>query len=294
MHDRQRRDAAVLARRRHTPSSNPNSRHTNQQISVQEASASNSSSNPSSSNNDNTRLAEKWIIQYHDAWSRLTLSSFYQHIEERSLNTVQFARWLLDRASISIAILEGATRISLLLNQSNSPQELPLLKIAKENAQFLAETTTLNGLDIHSQYRLSHPAKRLVELIESSTSTDSSLIVAITSIWGYMLASWQAWALCKMRGRPIPNHFKNIADYLSREDSISEIVRTQKLLDQLLSTSTDLPEIEKAGKTFEEIARRSCAVLDHTLYMGEGNHVPLCTCGRKGHYPAQCTFKSHI
>lgn len=170
---------------------------------------------------------------------------------------------------------------------------LPFVRTAEEDAQFLAELTALNGFDINSQFRLSHAAKRLVELIETSTAPDCTASVAITAVWSYMFASWQAWALCCRRGGSIPPHFDQISKFLSREDSIGQLVATQEVLDKLLASCSQ-QEYEKAGKTFEDISRRSCAVLDHTLYMGEGNHVPLCICGRKGHLPAQCTFKSHI
>lgn len=238
--------------------------------------------------------AQNWIIQYHDVWSRLTLSSFYQDLAEQSLSVSQFARWLLDRASISMAVLKAATTVSLTLTKRTGRDALPLLRVAEENTRFLVQYTTMQGLDINSQYRLSHAAKRLVDLMEASTAPDASPIVAITAVWGFMLSSWQAWALCRRRGRGLPPHFENVAQFLSREASITALVETQALLDEMLNKESTLPDFEKAGKTFEEIARRACAVLDHTLYMGEGNQVPLCVCGRKGHLPAQCTFKSHI
>lgn len=237
------------------------------------------------------RSASAWIIEHHDAWSRLTLSSFYQDLEENSLNATQFARWLLDRTSISMAVYEAATRVSLVLGPQAS---LPLLNISMQNAKWLAEYTTLNGLDINSKMRLSHAAKRLVELIETTTAPSSPPAVAITTLWGYMLASWQAWSLCLGRGRPIPREFDSIAKYISREESIQALVETQDLLDGLLNEPNATADFSKAGKTFEEVARRASAVLDQTLYMGETGHVPLCICGRKGHMPSQCTFKSHI
>lgn len=301
MHDRHQRDA-VLARRR-TPQTDPvprrpacppnppppASRDPSQQNDRPPARP------PTSTSVTPSRRADSWILQYHDVWSRLTLSSFYQDLQGTSLTPGQFARWLLDRASVSMAILEAATRandIVRMSTQHHSP--LPLHRIAKENAQFLAEYAVMNGLNINSQYRLSHAGKRLVDLIEASTAPDAPPVVAITAVWSYMFASWQAWALCITRRRTIPSHFETIANFISRDDSIHQLIATQEVLDQLLNSTSSEQQFEKAGKTFEEMARRSCAVLDHTLYMGEGNHVPLCTCGRKGHYPEQCTFKSHI
>lgn len=88
--------------------------------------------------------------------------------------------------------------------------------------------------------------------------------------------------------------FVQVARYLSREESITALVATQLILDELLEGENAWPDYDKAGKTFEEIVRRSCAVLEHASYIAEGNQVPLCVCGRKGHFPSQCTFKSHI
>lgn len=230
---------------------------------------------------------------YHDTWSRLTLSAFYQDLEENSITPSQFARWLLDRSSISMAVLKAATRVNETLKDAGH-SELPLLRVAKENARFLYEYTLKHGLDLDSQFRLSHAAKRLVELIEASTAPDAPFEVAMTGIWAYMLSSWTGWTLCKERGRRIPKHFDVIASYLVREGAINGLVCTQNRLDRMLASETSPADVEKASKTFEEVAKRTCAVLDNTLHMGEGNHVPLCICGRKGHLPSQCTFKSHI
>lgn len=257
---------------------------------------------------------DHWIIKYHDVWSRLTLSSFYKDMENKTLSPSQYARWLVDRTSISITVVEATTRASEMLRM-RCGKTLPLLKIARENAEFLAQYTVLNGFDIHSDFKLSHAAKRLVDLIQSTTAPGSSLPVAITSVWAHELSCWQSWTLCSRRSHVIPPHFSPIVTHLARGDAIAAIVDSQSILDELLNEDARAhaqqegqkkekgkgaamtalpPSYEKAEKTFEEIVTRACAILDHTLYMGDGNHVPLCTCGRKGHLPSQCTFKSHI
>lgn len=237
------------------------------------------------------RVSDYWIIQYHDAWSRLTLNAFYQDLNNRSLSATQYARWLVDRTTISLAVVKAATRASLIAHDNTL---LPLVRIAEEDAQFLAEFATLNGFDINSKLPLSHAAKQLVELIETCTAPDSTAVVAITAVWCYMFASWQAWALfCHRRGEAVTPPFDRIASHISREDSITQLVATQDELDKLLFSCSQ-QEYQKAGKTFEDISRRSSAVLDDALHYGENNRIPLCVCGRKGHVPAQCTFKSHI
>ena len=253
--------------------------------------------NPQGTPPHSRRHAHQWMIQYHDVWSRLTLSSFYEILDdEEDLKPNQYARWLLDCSSISMSLVEAATRAAAILRISTSFDQLPLLTTATQNATFLTQYTVSKGFDINSNYRLSHPAQRLVDLIEASTAPDAPPAVALTACWVCMYSSWQAWALCRRRRQtnPIPLRFREIAEFISRNDAISELVFSKQILDTLLNTACSQQEYEKAGKTFEEIAKRSCAVLDHTIFMGESNHVPLCTCGRKGHFPSECTFKSHI
>lgn len=245
-------------------------------------------------NDPSVLRANQWILKYHDVWSRLTLSSFYKELEERSLSAPQYYRWLLDRTSVSISLVKAATRTNEVLRLAMPGTELPLLSVAKDDAHFLAQYAEMSGFDICSEFRLSHAAYRLVDFIDASTAPEAPLIVAITAVWTYMLASWQAWALCKRRRHTIPPHFSAIAHFLARDESISMLVDTQSLLDRLLEGAQGADDFDKAGKAFEEVSKRSCAVLDHTLYMGNDNQVPLCTCGRKGHFPEQCTFKSHF
>lgn len=250
-------------------------------------------------------------------------------MEERSLTPSQCARWLVDRTSISLTILEAATRtnelimmdkstvsrLSILMRTSVSngtkssesskasesrPLAIPLLRIAKENAEFLAQYTVLNGFDLNSAYRFSYPARKLTDFIQNVTAPDAPIAVALTAIWGFMLSSWQAWALVKSRGRPIPPHFAPIADFLSRDDSLYQLIQTQIILDDLLnqagrtSSGSNSTHVEKAGHTFEQVISFASDVLDHTMALSSDSQVPLCVCGRKGHLPSQCTFKSHI
>lgn len=242
--------------------------------------------------------SDVWIIQYHDEWSRFTLSLFYKAVEERTLSPAQYTCWLIDRTSISIKVLEAATRTNEMLKCSKPRMTLPLLSTAKENAEFLAQYIVLNGFDINPNRRLSNAARKLEDVLEASTAPDAaSLISAITAVWAFMLACWQAWALCKRRGCAIPPHFAPIAEHLARDESISSLVDTQAVLDKLLQEqrgAAGKKEFEKAGKIFHDVVTKACAVLDHTMAISDSNHVPLCTCGRKGHLPSQCTFKSHI
>lgn len=278
---------------------------------------------------DDDSNTTRWIVRYHDAWCRLTLSSFYKYMEERSLTPSQCARWLVDRTSISLTILEAATRTNELImmdkstvaqlskltrtcvsssvnsSESSKPSDskqvaIPLLRIAKENAEFLAQYTVLNGFDINSAYRFSYAARKLTDFLQTVTAPDAPIVVALTAIWGFMLSSWQAWALVKSRGRQIPPHFSPIADFLSRDDSLYQLIQTQMILDKMLSqathnvSGTNSTHVEKAGHTFEQVITLASDVLDHALAIGSDSQVPLCVCGRKGHIPSQCTFKSHI
>lgn len=265
----------------------------------------------------------KWIVRHHDGWCRLTLSSFYKSMEERALSPTQCARWLVDRTSISLTILEAATRTNELIMMDKSTVDrlafltrmsvsndgkgseggktaVPLLRIAKENAEFLAQYTVLNGFDINSAYRFSYSARKLTDFLQTVTAPDAPIVVALTAVWAFMLSSWQAWALVKSRGRSIPPHFSPIADFLSRDDSLYQLIQTQMVLDDLLSLSANAasgsnsPHVEKAAHTFEQVISLSNDVLHHTMAIGSNSQVPLCVCGRKGHVPSQCTFKSHI
>lgn len=238
--------------------------------------------------------ATDWIVTFHDSWSRLTNNSFFDSVANNALSNVQFGRWLLDRVSISMAILEGATRASQLLSISEPGRTLPLLETAKEDAKFLAEYATLHGLDINSQHRLSHEGKRLTDMIDASTSPDGVPVIAITAVWSFMLCSWHSWELVRSKHPDLPTDFSNIADHIKRFQSLRPLLQTRKLIDTILLTKSTSQEAEKAGKTFQQVLDRASAVLNFALSLEDESHVPICTCGRKGHQPSQCTFKSHI
>lgn len=293
--------------------------------------------NMSAKNQASAITVDKWIIKYHIPWCRLTLSSFFRDLEDRSLPPSQFAQWLIDRTSVSMTVLQAATRINelLLIDKSltghiraiprsprsgrrtppSSPSPLslpvsaskvcdkdgehsgdliPLLKIATEDAEFLTHYTMLNGLDYKCVDKLSEPARALREFIEMGSAPDAPVLVGLSIIWAFMFSSWQGWSLVKQRKRSIPQHFARISEFLSRNDSVTRLLRTQKVLDCLLKTESCPGIAEKAGESFEQVITLATNVLDHSMSVGCESVIPACVCGRKGHLPAQCTFKSRI
>lgn len=239
-------------------------------------------------------LATEWIVTYHDSWSRLTNNPFFDCVTSNTLSTLQFRRWLLDRVSISLAILEGAIRASQLVRRSEPDEKFPLLETAKRDAKFLAEYATNHGLDINSQNRLSHEGKRLTDLIDTSTLPDGKPVIAVTAVWTYLLCSWHSWELVKSKHSVLSTDFSNIANHLKRFESLDVLLQTRKLIDSLLLSKSSPQEAENAGKMFQQVLDRTTAVLNYSLSIRGENHAPLCTCGRKGHHREQCTFKSHI
>ena len=74
--------------------------------------------------------AVKWIITYHNSWSRVCNSNFFSSIANGQVTPVQYSRWLRDRVSISMNLLEG----------SNSGLETIELEISGENAPDFANS----------------------------------------------------------------------------------------------------------------------------------------------------------
>ncbi|CAN8076297.1 unnamed protein product [Agarophyton chilense] len=233
------------------------------------------------------RMVDDWILKYHFEWSGLTLNPFYHELSASMLSPTQYARWLLDRASISLAIVEGAKRTADIVRNTLPGTEFSLLSIAVQDAKHFTEMALLAGLDINSAFRLSPPARSLVQLVEASTAPDTPPAVAVTAVWAYMLASWQAWELCAARVESLPTEFENVAKHITREAAIKCIHGTERVLERLLKSSDSSDQFEKAGKTFEEVAKRARGVLDHTMFISDSSNIPVCTCGRKGHLPEQ-------
>ncbi|KAI0561347.1 heme oxygenase-like protein [Gracilaria domingensis] len=238
------------------------------------------------------RMVDQWILKYHIEWSGLTLNPFYHELTTNMISPAQYARWLLDRASISLAIVEGAKRTADIVRNSIPGTQFPLLRIAAEDARHFTEIALLAGLDINSAFRLSAPARQLVQLLDASTAPDAPPAVAVTAVWGFMLASWQAWDLCLARVESLPPEFENVAKQITRQEALKGILDTERVLERLLKSADSSDQFEKAGKTFEEVAKRAKSVLEYTMFISDSSNIPVCTCGRKGHYPEQCTFKS--
>jgi hypothetical protein len=111
--------------------------------------------------------SDRWILNQHDAWSRATLSPLHLALAHGTLHPDNFARWLLDRASIARALAAACTRVEALL-AGRIP--FPLLALACEEAEWLEAYATQHGLDLRSRYRLSYEAAKLVDLIDSATA----------------------------------------------------------------------------------------------------------------------------
>lgn len=238
--------------------------------------------------------SDAWILRYHDIWSRVTLHTFHNELTDHSLSPIQFTRWLFDRTAISIALLRAATRLSLRLQAGHTKGTLPLLQAAEDHARVFTELLAIQEAKERpkrmSGWIVSHAAKKLIDLLEASTAPDASMSVGISAVWAFMFMGWQAWTLRKKR--KLPGGFDQVVEQVTGRSCMMMITDTQELLDKRLER-VGVGEYEKAGKTFEEVGRRLCAVLDYIVEMG-GGVVPICECGRKGHRQENCTFKSHI
>jgi hypothetical protein len=246
------------------------------------------------------RPSDGWILAHHDAWSRATLSTMFSALAAGSLDPAQFARWLLDRASVARALVHACARVQEMLGDH---LELPAMAVAHEEADWLEAYATAHGLDIHSKFKLSYEAQRLVDLIDTATAAGAGVCAAVTAPWCFLMTSWQACALSRHaapdpdapeRG-PHPTHVE-LRNYLSRDATLVRVVETQSVLDSLLNVTTQHADFAKAQKTFEDVLARAVGTLDRALESSiDAGRAPLCDrCGRKGHTGDRCTFKSHV
>jgi hypothetical protein len=257
------------------------------------------------------RPSDGWILAHHDAWSRATLSTMFGALAAGCLDPDQFARWLLDRASIARALVHACARVQDMLGDR---LELPALAVAHEEADWLEAYAAAHGLDIHSKFKLSYQAQRLVDLIDVVTAPGAGVCAAVTAPWCFLMTSWQACSLSR-RGAPEsgpvglaspgsstgggrgpnPTHVE-LRNYLSRDATLVRIVETQSVLDSLLNVTTQHADFSKAQKTFEDVLALAVGTLDRALESSlDSGRAPLCDrCGRKGHTGERCTFKSHV
>lgn len=232
-------------------------------------------------------VTKDWIIEFHDAWSRVTLSSFYSRVERSSLSAPQYAQWAQDRARVAHAVAAAAERTAA----------GPLAKLAAADAAWFGElaraTDARPGRPLEGQDAVRGVVDRLVRLIDEATAVPAPRIVGLAVLWAYMFVDYQAWSLSQSRVAALPGRFRSVSDHVLRDGAIEGLIHTQDVLDMLLA-DTKGAGIEKAKSAFEDVLKLVNDILDQTLYIGEQGQAPLCVCGRKGHLPAQCTFKSHI
>lgn len=215
----------------------------------------------------------------------------YDAVQTQTLLPSQYARWVVDRTSTSIKVLEAATRTGEMLKLRDVSAGMSLLQTAKENAEFMTQYAAMNAFEIGG-LGVCLCTRRLTDALEETTVPGASVTIALAVVWGFMLYCWQAWLMARRHG--MPAHFAPIAEFLARQEALECLLDTEAILDGVLTGGASELEYEKAGKAFEQVISRARAMLDYTVSLSEDSHVPSCTCGRKGHYPSQCTFKSHI
>ena len=150
------------------------------------------------------------------------------------------------------------------------------MQIAKEDAGFLIEYATLIGYSIQADDCLSFDGGRFTEFIDTCTAPDAVPLIAITAVWSYMLVSWHFWELVKSKGVKLDRRFESIADHIQRSESLQALLQTRALIDLLLESSRMQEQVEKAGKTFQEVLDRYCAVLDYAHSLEDNSKVPVC------------------
>lgn len=173
----------------------------------------------------------------HDAWTRATLSEFFEACRTTGLGDDAFRHWLEDRAvlaaRLSVAVRrclrlgggvpaaavavvdEDAIRLDSLVawfGPAGGGGVVPpapgsaaagpdgRMAAAAAAASAMATATILPPPPPAS--RLSYAGKRLMDLIDAATSTsDTPACLGATAIWALLLASWQGWHLTRNRRR---------------------------------------------------------------------------------------------
>lgn len=236
--------------------------------------------------------SERWILQFHDAWSRLTHSAFYTQLGDGRLSAGQFGRWLRDRAAISLAVLRAATRVAEKLKSLGEEYTIPLLGVAREDAAFLCQYATRLGFEFGSEADVSRAAQMLMRLFDEVTGDGVDVAMGLAAVWSYMLSSWTGWSLCKQRQGEMSAHFAPVGDFIARLGAVTCLVASQGTLNRILQ-ECGATVGERGRRVFEEVLAKGGEVLEATVGMGEEGGA-ACVCGRKGHVRERCTFKSRV
>ncbi|GAB0489633.1 hypothetical protein MMPV_000858 [Pyropia vietnamensis] len=184
-------------------------------------------------------ITQQWIMAAHDAWTRATLSEFFEACRTTGLGDDAFRHWLEDRAvlaaRLSVAVRrcvrlgggvptaaisvvdEDAIRLDTLVtwfgpaggggvvppapgSAGGIPEGRPTVTAAAAAAVVPPVTSGTTLPPPPPASRLSYAGKRLMDLIDAATSTaDTPACLGATAIWALLLASWQGWHLTRNR-----------------------------------------------------------------------------------------------
>eukprot|EP00180_Rhodochaete_pulchella_P002456 Plantae.Rhodophyta-Rhodochaete_pulchella.ctg37707.p1 GENE.Plantae.Rhodophyta-Rhodochaete_pulchella.ctg37707~~Plantae.Rhodophyta-Rhodochaete_pulchella.ctg37707.p1 ORF type:complete len:278 (+),score=50.15 Plantae.Rhodophyta-Rhodochaete_pulchella.ctg37707:101-934(+) len=233
----------------------------------------------------------KWIMEHHDAWTRITLHCYYEKTCCPEYTQEHLQKCMLDRLGILGALLTGCSKIAAVVESFCG---FKCVDVVRQEYGWLRDRCIQMGLETETP-QLSYPAALIVNYVEMTTMPGAELCSAVSAIWAFMMTSWIGWnrALGRVGSGMCPEYCQ-LAASMSVPDAMQYLLEAGELLDRCLKRA-DKKEVFNAQKTFEEMLKLISSFLDEaTLTENDMEFLYCLDCGRKGHSNSECAFRSHV
>jgi len=230
------------------------------------------------------RPTQRMILKWHDYWTKVTMSGFFDEVKNKSVRNDQLEEWLRFRQLLSGRLVLACTRLK------KAGLVLPCVDILEEDNDWLNQCASDLGIDSSPQAARLSQVKDIIEYLDKITVLDSDLTAAAVGIWAILFSCWQGWRLLTQRaGSEMDENFGSIAGQLAREEKMEPLLETATLLDNRLTPD----KMKAAEDVFCGALQRISEFYEELLFRGWTEETMRCKkCGRFGHVDAKCLFKA--
>ncbi|GJQ08960.1 hypothetical protein GpartN1_g751.t1 [Galdieria partita] len=245
-------------------------------------------------NVDNSQT-NRWILEKHNMWTKITLNSFYEECASGTVTGAQLTKWVYDRYRIA----QSQVVLCDMFESTFGKQANSFCAVIREDLDWFENKwhhLLQLSKDQSQEYQPTYGAQELIDYSHRTVERDLKPCNCLLLCWLVNFAFYQGWRMTQRHCQSNQCEILEIARWSCREELMVAIIDIQKLLDKVLSESGNESLIVELALYFDGILARLDDMFEE-IYLAKrlpGMKEYCSKCGRQGHSQERCAFKGHI
>ncbi|KAA8495465.1 hypothetical protein FVE85_1620 [Porphyridium purpureum] len=213
-------------------------------------------------------LTGQWILDSHNDWTRVTVSSFYGEVKMSTMREPFFHAWIADRVMINekllsacqtidqkLASIAAAAASSRLVGGTSHGKDARTISLSVKSREVVgtcsdllrrdllwlqAKAKALNlSLSVRSPDEVSYGVYMITSCIDRAVNQVANVVCGVLAVWTFMIAATVGWGALKSGIKCNHPLYREFIEFFSRDEEIAAALELQDSLDALLQSSED-------------------------------------------------------